>query len=227
MSVAETLSVAAAEPVPMIDHPEQRLIARLRAGDEAAFAELVDRYHQSLIRLAMSYVSSRAVAEEVVQETWLAVVQGIDRFAGRSSLKTWLYSIVMNLARRRGQREARSVPFSALASAASEGDEPAVDPDRFLGAGSAEMGHWASPPPSWGEAPEERLLAGETQAVIAQAIEGLPPNQRAVILLRDVHGCGSEEVCNILKVSETNQRVLLHRARSKVRGALERYLAEA
>jgi RNA polymerase sigma-70 factor (ECF subfamily) len=131
----------------------------------------------------------------------------------------------MNQARRRGQREARSLPFSALASPDLEGDEPAVDPARFRPAGAEWAGHWASLPASWGEAPEERLLAGETQAVIARVIGALPPNQRAVITLRDVQGFDAQEVCNILQVSETNQRVLLHRARSKVRGALERYLA--
>jgi RNA polymerase sigma-70 factor (ECF subfamily) len=224
---AAVASGGTAAPAPPVDAAEQRLVEQLRAGDETAFAELLDCYHNALLRLAMSYVSCRVVAEEVVQETWLAVVQGIDRFAGRSSLKTWIYSILMNQARRRGQREARSLPFSALASPNMEGDEPAVDPSRFLPAGAEWPGHWAAPPPSRGESPEERLLADETRALISQVIDGLPPNQRAVITLRDVQGLSSEEVRNILQVSDTNQRVLLHRARSKVRGALEQYLAGA
>lgn len=206
---------------------EDALVAGLRSGDETAFVALIDRYHRSLVNLAAAYVSSRASAEDVAQETWLAVVRGIDRFEGRSSLKTWIFSILMNQARRRGRLEARSVPFSALAARELESDEPAVEPDRFLPEGSRWPGHWASPPPSWGEAPEERLLAAETRARIEAAIAALPPVQRTVITLRDVEGCAAAEVCNVLGLTETNQRVLLHRARSKVRRALESYLTGA
>ncbi len=175
-----------------------------------------------MLRIAMLYVSSRAVAEEVVQETWLAVFTGLERFEERSSLKTWLFRILTNKAKTRGQREGRTIPFSSLASDGDE-DEPAVDVDRFLGPGHRYEDHWAAPPRS---VPEERLLAAEARERIDAAIAALPPNQRAVITLRDVEGCSAEEACSVLGVSETNQRVLLHRARSKVRAALEQYLEE-
>ena len=194
------------------------LLDALRAGDERAFAALVDKYGPSLLRLAQLYVSSRAVAEEVVQETWLAVLTGIERFEGRSSLKTWLFRILTNKAKTRGQREGRTLPFSSLASDGDE-DQTAVAVERF-----ARGGAWATPPRG---VPEERLLAGETRARVEQAISALPPNQRAVITLRDVDGLSAEEACNVLGLSETNQRVLLHRARAKVRTALERYLEDA
>jgi RNA polymerase sigma-70 factor (ECF subfamily) len=165
------------------------------------------------------------VAEEVVQETWLAVLQGIDRFEGRSSLKTWLFRILTNRAKTRGEREGRTVPFSALADAAEvEGEEPAVDPDRFYGSEHPNAGLWVDVPQRWADTPERRLLSGEVQELVADAIAALPPSQRAVISLRDVEGWSSEEVCNVLELSETNQRVLLHRARTKVRRALETYL---
>jgi RNA polymerase sigma-70 factor (ECF subfamily) len=183
---------------------------------------LLARYGPSLLRLALLHVSSRAVAEEVVQETWLAVVNGLERFEGRSSFKTWLFRILTNKAKTRGQREKRSVPFSALAVDGDE-DGAAVDVDRFLGPSSRHAGHWAAPPRGL---PEERLLAGEARARIEAAIAALPPNQRAVITLRDVEGLSAEEACNVLGVSETNQRVLLHRARAKVRAAFEQYLEE-
>jgi RNA polymerase sigma-70 factor, ECF subfamily len=193
------------------------LVDRLRAGDEAAFAELVREYQPSLLRFARLFVSTPAVAEEVVQETWLGVLKGIDRFEGRSSLKTWIFRILANTAKTRAQREGRSIPFSALEDA--EGNfEPAVERSRFAGAG-----HWAVPPPQW---PEERLLGAETRSVIAGAIQALPPTQRAVISLRDIEGWSADEVRNALDLSETNQRVLLHRARARVRRELERYLLE-
>ena len=195
----------------------------MRAGDERAFAALLDKYGPSLLRLAQLYVSSRAVAEEVVQETWLAVFTGLERFEGRSSLKTWLFRILTNKAKTRGQRDARTVPFSSFASDGDEGDT-AVDVDRFLGPDSPHAGHWATPPRG---VPEERLLAAEARERIEAAIAALPPNQRAVITLRDVEGLSAEEACNVLGLSETNQRVLLHRARSKVRSAFEQYLEEA
>ena len=199
---------------------DARLLQGLRAGDEAAFLELMREYGAGMLRVAMMYVSSRAVAEEVVQEAWLGVLKGIGRFEGRSSLKTWLFRIVANTAKTRGVRESRSIPFSALGD--DGGDGPTVDPDRFLGSGERFPGHWALSPSAW--APESRLLSQEALAVIGREIDRLPPAQRAVITMRDVQGFTSEEVCNALDLTETNQRVLLHRARSKVRGALEEYM---
>jgi RNA polymerase sigma-70 factor, ECF subfamily len=213
--------------VRVADPAEQRLVERLRAGDEQAFMELVERYGPSLLRVALLFVSTRAVAEEVVQETWLAVYSGIDRFEGRSSLKTWLFRILTNRAKTRAVREARSVPFSSLAPAEAGSDEPSVDPARFLPPFHPNWGAWASPPRSWADTPEQRLLGAETQRVIREAIETLPPVQRAVITLRDVEGYDSAEVREALELSEGNQRVLLHRARSKVRAALDAYLGEA
>lgn len=194
---------------------ESTLVRRLRDGDEAAFTALVSRYHTSLLRLALAFVSNRAVAEEIVQETWMAVLEGIRRFEERSSLKTWIFRIVSNRAQTRGAREGRTVPFSSLAG---DGDaEPAVDPARFTRAGT-----WAAPPERWDEnTPEVLVSRAETRALIEHAIETLPPMQRAVVTLRDISGCSSEEVCNVLDLTETNQRVLLHRARSKLRTALE------
>ena len=255
--------------------PDARCLERLRAGDEAAFMELVERHHAALVRLARSFVSSRAVAEDVAQETWLGVLNGLDRFEGRSSLKTWIFRILVNRAKTRGERESRSVPFSSLETGDGEpavdpdrfegrsslktwlfriltnraktravrearsvpfsslagpelgSDEPSVDADRFLPADHARWpGHWASAPRSWAEIPEQRLLGAETRQVISDAIDALPTVQRTVISLRDVEGWGSEEVCEALDLTEGNQRVLLHRARSKVRAALEAYLEE-
>jgi RNA polymerase sigma-70 factor, ECF subfamily len=207
---------------PLAEEREEELVAALRTGDEAAFAQLVDRYHPSLVRLARMYVRDRSVAEEVAQETWLAVLGGIDRFEGRSSLKTWLFRILTNRAKTRGQRESRSVPFSSI----GDPDEPAVDPDRFRPEGEQYAGGWKEFPQPWEGDPEERLLAGEARALILHTIEQLPPNQRAVITLRDVEGFDADDVCNVLDISDTNQRVLLHRARTKVRRALEQYLEE-
>ena len=196
---------------------ELQLVEALRAGDERAFEQLVRMYQAALLRVAQIYVSSRAVAEEVVQETWLAVLNGIDRFEGRSSLKTWIFRILANTAKTRGVREARSIPFADLG-----GDEAAVEPERFLGPDHPHLpGAWASPPSSW---PAERLEAKETRELIARTIAELPPQQREVITLRDVEVISAEETCNALGLTETNQRVLLHRARSRVRRALERYL---
>jgi RNA polymerase sigma-70 factor (ECF subfamily) len=200
---------------------DARLVEGLRARDEAAFAALMRMYGAGMLRVAQMYVSSRAVAEEVVQEAWLGVLKGIDRFEGRSSLKTWLFRIVVNTAKTRGVREARSLPFSALVDDGGEGTVPA---DRFLGAGERFPGHWAVPPASWAGIPEERLLSGETMDVVRRAIDSLPPAQRTVLTLRDVEGLSAEEVCNALDLTETNGRVLLHRARAKVRAALEEYL---
>ncbi len=204
---------------------EQRLVAALRRGEEAAFVELVARYGASLLRLARTFVRDRAVAEEVVQETWLAVLNGIDRFEGRSSLKTWIFQILSNRAKTRAVRERRSAPFSALAGDGDD-DEAAVDADRFRDEGHRWAGHWAAAPADWSALPEERLLGSETLAQVHAAIETLPPRQADVLVLRDVEGWAPEEVCAALGISDGNQRILLHRARSKVRAALERYLTE-
>jgi RNA polymerase sigma-70 factor (ECF subfamily) len=201
---------------------DERLVRALRGGDEEAFALLIDRHSGALLRVARMYVSSDAVAEEVVQETWLGVIRGLDRFEGRSSLKTWIFRILVNVAKTRGQREGRSIPFSSAYDPAVEPGEPSVDPDRFLPADHEYPRHWALGPTSW-KTPEESLLSGETRTVILESIGQLPPAQREVITLRDVEGWSSEDVCDALEISGGNQRVLLHRARSRVRGALEAY----
>ena len=202
---------------------EAQLLEALRAGDEAAFAQLVREYQPSLVRVARIYVSTQAAAEEVAAETWLAVLNGLDRFEGRSSLKTWIFRILTNIAKTRAQRDGRTLPFSALQDPGRV-PEAALDADRFLDPEHPRWpGHWAVRPEPW---PEDALVAAETQAVVAEAIEALPPAQRAVSSLRDGEGWSSEEVRNALELSETNQRVLLHRARSKVRRALESYLGE-
>jgi RNA polymerase sigma-70 factor (ECF subfamily) len=207
------------------EQDEQRLLRSLKAGDETAFAQLLDRHHGALVRLATTFVRDRAVAEEVAQETWIAVIKGVSRFRGESSLKTWIFRILINRAKTRAVRERRTVPFSALDG---DHDEPAVDPERFLDAGHPQWpGHWASPPADWRALPEERLLAGETRELIRSSIDRLPPAYQQVITLRDVDGWDSDEVCQLLGISEVNQRVLLHRARSKVRAALEAHLAPA
>lgn len=215
-------------PTPRPDPPaglpadEASLVAALRRRDERAFLALVNRYNPALLRLAQVYCGSRAVAEEVVQDTWLGVLQGIDRFEQRSSFQTWLYRILVNRAKTHGAREGRHVPFSALEAGA---DEPAVPAARFRGADDpVAPRHWAVPPRSWGGSPAALVESKETLAVIGRAIAALPPAQRDVITLRDVEGLSAEEACNILGLSDTNQRVLLHRARSRVRAALEHYL---
>jgi len=200
------------------DFSDDAVLAKaLSARDADAFGFLLDRYNASLVRLAGQYVPSRAVAEEVVQETWLAVIQGIDRFEGRSSVKTWVFAILVNIARARGVKEQRSIPFSATAV---DNDEPAVDPSRFRRFRKA--GTWKEPPDPWPD-PEQQAVVREELAVVQAAIDGLPGAQREVISLRDVLGCTAAEVCEVLGVSEGNQRVLLHRARSKVRAAVERH----
>lgn len=200
---------------------EAELLDALRAGDEDAFAALVREYHPSLVRVARIYVPTQAAAEEVAQETWLAVLNGLSRFEGRSSLRTWIFRILTNIAKTRAMRDGRTLPFSSLQDPARV-PEAAVDADRFLDPEHPRRpGHWAARPEAW---PEDALLARETRERLAEAIEALPPTQRAVISLRDVEGWSSEDVRNALDLSETNQRVLLHRARSKVRAALETYL---
>lgn len=202
------------------------LLQALRQGDETAFAQLIDHYHSSLLRLAMTFVASPAVAEEVVQETWFGVLKGIGRFEGRSSLKTWIFRILINQAKTRGVRERRNAPFSPLEHSTEEPEVPAVDPSRFHTSGYW-VDHWNSLPRYWDdETPERLFLSKEGLAQIEKAISALAPTQRQVITLRDVEGLTAVEVCNILSIGETNQRVLLHRARSHVRRALEKYFEE-
>lgn len=192
-----------------------------------AFMTVLNRYHTPLLRLARVYVPDQAVAEEVVQETWMGLLQGIGRFEERSSLKTWLFHILMNRAKTRAQREGRSVPFSSLPGADDEQADGSIEADRFLPPDHPQWpGGWKSFPQSWDEIPEERLLSLETRGQIEQAIQALPPAQREVITLRDVEGWTSDEVCDFLGISQANQRVLLHRARTQVRRALEQYLTE-
>ena len=195
---------------------EAQLLAALRAGDESAFMAMVQAWGPAMLRLARAHVPTQAVAEEVVQDAWVGVLRGVDRFEGRSSLKTWAFRILVNNAKTRGVRESRSVPFSS-----AEDDGPVVDPDRFRGRDDRWPGHWTTPPEPF---PEEALLERETRDVALSAISELPPRQREIVTLRDIEGFSSEEACNTLDISETNQRVLLHRARSKVRQALEAHL---
>ena len=200
------------------------IVAALRRRDPAAFEALIDRYHATMVRVAGLYARDRQVAEEVAQETWLAVLEGIDRFEGRSSLRTWLFRILTNRAKTRATREARSLPFSAVVGAGGDAP-PTVDPDRFLDPGDPRgAGQWASPPASWEAIPEERLLSQETLGRVAAAIETLPATQREVIRLRDVEGWSAQEVVDALDITDGNQRVLLHRARARVRAELEDYL---
>jgi RNA polymerase sigma-70 factor (ECF subfamily) len=198
--------------------PDAELVSRLRARDAAAYRALVGAHQGALIRLAQTYVPSRAVAEEVVQDTWIAVVRGIDRFEGRSSLKTWIFRILANQARTRGERERRTVPVSSLGAELGD-DEPAVSVERFMG--PAGRGMWAQPVERWSEQPELSALSGETLAFVETTMQSLPEHQRRVLELRDIEGWTSREVCELLDLSEVNQRVLLHRARSKVRASLE------
>jgi RNA polymerase sigma-70 factor (ECF subfamily) len=194
------------------------LVAALRAGDDAAFAELVDRYTPTMLRVARQFVATHEAAEDVVQETFLGVIRGIGAFEGRSTLRTWIFHILANRARTRGEREGRSRPFSSLVLE----DEPAVDPDRFVSEGVM-AGMWASPP-ALAPLPEAHVLAGELGEQLRAAMERLPPAQRVVLDLRDVQGFSSSEVCELLAVTEANQRVLLHRARSRMRAVLEDHL---
>jgi RNA polymerase sigma-70 factor (ECF subfamily) len=193
------------------------LVKSLRDGDERVFSDLVQQWSGVMLRLALAHVANRAVAEEVVQEAWLTVLRSIDRFECRSALRTWVLGIVVNIARSRARVERRSIPVPD--------DGPSVDADRFLPADHPRWPHhWKTEPARW-RTPEEELLAGETLATIFKAIEQLPAAQREVLALRDLEGLSASEVCNILDLTDTNQRVLLHRARSRVRTALERYLA--
>jgi RNA polymerase sigma-70 factor (ECF subfamily) len=197
---------------------DAELVSRVQAGDRGAFAGLVRRHGGGLLRFARLFVRESSAAEEVVQDTWMAVLEGVDGFEGRASFKTWLYRILANRARTRAVREGRTTPFSALAE--KEGDEHAVDPGRFDADGM-----WRDPPAGWTEETPERLaLAAETRAVMEAAVQALPAAQRAVLVLRDQDGLGTEEICNLLDLTVTNQRVLLHRARARVRQALEEHM---
>jgi RNA polymerase sigma-70 factor, ECF subfamily len=203
------------------------VIEALRRGDETAFARLVDLHHASLRRVARLYISDRAVADEVVQDTWLGVIQGIWAFEGRSSLKTWIFRILINRAKTRAAREGRTVPFARFDAEVDVAEAPVAPDPSWPAAYPTEPGHWTHPPRDLGASPERRLLAREIREQLQNAIEALPENQRLVLVLRDVEGRSTEEVCNALGFQETNVRVLLHRARAKVRVALEPYLEGA
>lgn len=219
---------------PLANRAELTLLERLRRGDERAFLELVDELHSGLIRVAMLYVRTHDVAEEVVQESWIAVLEGLRRFEGRSSLKTWISHIVANQARTRAVREARCLPFSSFdESVARElaDTSPSVAPERFTRSAEsgdgARGGHWAAPPRDWRRGSAERaLLDAETLRFLEVALDTLPAAQKMVVTLRDVEGWESDEVCNALGLSETNQRVLLHRGRARLRAMLERHLGD-
>jgi RNA polymerase sigma-70 factor (ECF subfamily) len=202
---------------------ETALLEALRAGDEAAFVALVRRHHAALRRVARRYVSTDALADEVVQDTWLAVVKGLDGFEGRASLKTWIFHIVTNIAKTRGARERRTVPFSGLAGEDRDEVSPSVPPERFQGPSDAWPSHWAVPPRPW-EDPDRRLRSLEARERLRDAVATLPPVQQAVLTLRDVEGVPSEEVCELLDLSPGNLRVILHRARSTMRATLETYM---
>lgn len=221
--IAPSTSSASSHRPPAVGSQELELLAALRRRDESTFSRLVGMYHNSLIRVARMYVGSEAVAEEVVQEAWVGVLKGLDRFEGRCTLKTWIFQIMINQAKTRGERESRMIPFSAMFDAQTDPGEPAVDPSQFTENDPEWPGGWVSQPRKWGTTPEQSLLSREFRAVLEAAIETLPASQKEVITLRDVQGWTSDEVCNALGVSESNQRVLLHRARSKVRQALDVY----
>ncbi|MGM0557471.1 MAG: RNA polymerase sigma factor [Myxococcota bacterium] len=199
---------------------DQRLVDRLREGDEDAFSELIDCFHQSMIRLAAVFVSDDDLAEEIVQETWLAVIDGIDNFEGRSSIKTWLFAILSNKARKRGKRDARMKPWSAIFESSID-EEVHPMSDRF-----DSRGRWAKPPAAWAVGPEEKMVKDDLLRVIKASIEELPPSQRAVVRLRDVEGLSASETCEVLDLSDGNQRVLLHRGRVKVREDVETYMEQ-
>jgi RNA polymerase sigma-70 factor, ECF subfamily len=203
---------------------DEQTVAALRAGDERAFRDLFARSYPTMKRVARAYAASDAVAEEIVQETWMAIVTGIDRFEGRSALGTWIFSILTNQAKSHSAREKRAVPFSCVAP--RDADEPAVDPDRFQKDDDAWPGHWATPPRPW-QKPERRLLSLEARDHLKAALAQLPDRQRTVVGLRDIEGHSAEEVCDLLGLSPENQRVLLHRGRSRLRTVLEEYLDAA
>jgi RNA polymerase sigma-70 factor (ECF subfamily) len=212
--------IRATDPRVPVAPDEVEMLARLRARDERAFERLVEQHHGTMLSVARMYVKTHATAEEVVQDAWLGVIRGLDGFEGRSSLKTWIMRIVVNAALRRGVRDARTVPFSSLEP---EGTEAAVDPDRFRGPDDGFPGHWNRYPSDWRSLPENVVTGQETTEVVMRTIAELPAQQRTVISMRDVHGWTAEEVCAALDLSPGNQRLLLHRARSRLRAALERH----
>lgn len=200
---------------------DRRLVARLLDGDARAFATLVDRYHTPLLRLALTFVSNRSTAEEVVQDTWIGIINGLPTFEGRSALKTWIVRILTNRAKTLGGREARSIPFSSLGNP-KNAEGPAVDPSRFQ-----PNGMWADPPRRWDDdTPEKLLMRHEALQHLEEAISELSADQRSVVTLRDIEGLAADEVCEVLQISEGNQRVLLHRGRSKLRRSVERYVVD-
>jgi RNA polymerase sigma-70 factor (ECF subfamily) len=201
--------------------PDGRTVAALRAGDERAFRELFERSYPMMKRVARGYVASDAVAEEIVQDTWMAIVTGIERFEGRSALGTWMFSILTNQAKTHSSRERRSLPLSCVVT--GDGAEPAIDPDRFQKDDEAWPGHWATPPRPW-QKPERRLLSLEARDQLGEALARLPERQRLIVALRDVEGLSADEVCELLELSQENQRVLLHRGRSRLRAFLEAYV---
>jgi len=209
---------------PTISESEGALVEALRRGDERAYQDLVERHHGTLVRLARVWLRDGAAAEEVAQETWIAVLRGLDGFEGRSRLQSWIFSILVNQAKRRAVRDRRTVSFSALGADDAGGDGWSVDPDRFFPAGHPDAGHWNRPVTVREGDPETFLLSDEVSGRVLAAIEDLPANHRAVITLRDIEGWTADETCAILGLTSANQRVLLHRARSKVRETLEPYL---
>ncbi len=214
----------AAEQVIAAHSPEaagdEELVAALRSGEERTFRALFARYSPMMERVARSYVDSDAVAEDIVQETWLAIVTGIDRFEGRSGLGTWIFSILTNQAKTHHTRERRALPLSSIVT--GQDDASAVDPDRFQKDDEAWPGHWATPPRPW-QRPERRLLSLEAREQFKAALTQLPDRQRVIVMLRDIDGLSAEEVCDLLELSQENQRVLLHRGRSRLRAVLEAY----
>jgi RNA polymerase sigma-70 factor, ECF subfamily len=228
---ANVISTATDETVPLqrIDQAETdrsedaALVARLREGDESAFVHVVDAWSPTMLRVARMFVSTDASAQEIVQEAWLAVVRGLDRFEGRSSLRTWVFRILTNLGKTRGVKEARAVPLSSLSSGVSTG--PTVDSNRFRGADDEWPQHWTpvGSPRAWSPSPEDEALAGEIRGEVASALQDLPERQRTVVSLRDVHGMSADEVCIALEISAANQRVLLHRGQARLRETLEDY----
>jgi RNA polymerase sigma-70 factor, ECF subfamily len=213
---------SAMDPADVGEHPDAELIARLRAGDEGAFRSLVSSWSPGMLRVARSFVRGSEAAEDVVQETWCGVLAGLDRFEGRSSLRTWTFAILTNQARSRGVKDARTTPISQLDA---EGSEPMVDPDRFQGCDGERPGRWTSnrAPVRWEGQPEQRVLAREVLDLLERALLDLPARQRRVVTMRDVAGLSAEEVCATLRITPENQRVLLHRARVAVRAVLEDY----
>ena len=207
-----------------VEEDEGALVAALRAGDEGAFAQLVDRHTPSMIRVARGYVPSHEIAEDVVQETWIALLKGIDKFEGRSSLRTWLFTVLINIAKTRGVRERKDVEVQMKAFAGGS-----VDPARFRPAGDEWPGHWrpSEVPAPFPDSPEGSLLSNELTAVARRGLEGLPERQRIVVTMRDMLGLESDEVCELLDITVANQRVLLHRGRAAVRQVLKDYLRDA